>query len=91
MKKFSSCACHPFEFQARSLGLVGLGRGVLQAIWDKSPSSDKILSVGAYTCKWEHPYHTVTNQLAACHQVQSYSEAEKRTVIELWKAWIPFY
>jgi hypothetical protein len=73
------------------MGLVGLRRVVLQAIWDKSPSSDEFLSVGAYICKSEHPYHTVTNQLAACHQVQSYSEAEKRTVIELWKAWIPFY
>jgi len=30
------CACIPFELRATPLGLLGLGRGVLQAIWDKS-------------------------------------------------------
>jgi hypothetical protein len=36
------CACHPLEFQATPMQLVGLGRVGLQAIWDeKSQSPDK--------------------------------------------------
>jgi hypothetical protein len=35
------CASHPFEFQAMPRGLVGLGRGVLRAIWDKTSTSFK--------------------------------------------------
>jgi hypothetical protein len=42
------CACIPFEFKATPLGLLGLGGGVLQAIWDeKSTSFDKNFSFGA--------------------------------------------
>jgi hypothetical protein len=43
------CACHPFEFQAHPLWLLGLGRGVLQAIWDKkSTSYDRNFLFGAF-------------------------------------------
>jgi len=42
------CACIPFEFKATPLGLLGLGGGVLQAIWDeKSTSFDENFSFGA--------------------------------------------
>jgi hypothetical protein len=43
------CAHYPFEFQATPMQFVGLGRVVLQAIWDeKSQPSDKNFSFG--TC-----------------------------------------
>jgi hypothetical protein len=53
------CACIPFELRATPLGLLGLGRGVLKAIWDeKSTSFGALLSF-----KEEHPYPTVTSQV----------------------------
>jgi hypothetical protein len=70
-----SSACHPFEFQATPLGLVGLGRGVLQAKWDKKPtSSNENFSFGAFI--EDHPYHTVTSQVekfGACVPVHANS------------------
>jgi hypothetical protein len=55
------CAFHPFTFQAMSLWFVGLGRGVLKAIWDKNQLFlKKTFILRMY--KVEHPYPTVTSQ-----------------------------
>ncbi len=81
------CRCpfayHLFEFQATPLGLVGLGRGVLQAMEFKINFLWRKLFI-CRILKEEHPYRTGTSQVL-CNMVESMPDRLQEVIQRGWK------